>query len=103
MKQANQFERSLPQRLMAAFFVLVVAGFGFVQAVHVHDPVLEPSSAPSSHCSLCAVAHTTVAVTAASSTPVPTVHYEAQQLCEPQHESRLVISSSLIRPPPLSL
>ena len=37
MKEDPQFGRPLFQKWTALFFVLVMAGFGFVQAVHVHD------------------------------------------------------------------
>ncbi len=62
MKEDPQFGRPLFQKWTAVFFVLVMAGFGFVQAVHVHD-ALTSQSAPASHCSLCVVAHSAALIT----------------------------------------
>ena len=39
-----------------------MAGFGFVQAVHVHD-ALAGQSSPASHCSVCVAAHNAVLIT----------------------------------------
>ena len=65
MKPLFQTRRSLPQKWTALLFVLVMTGFGFVQAVHVHDT--EPvQSSVTSHCSLCVVAHSAAIITPTS-------------------------------------
>src|SRR5437764_12135005 len=103
MKQKSQLDRSLLQKWTALFFVLVIACFGFVQVVHMHNALTEQPGPATSHCLLCVVAHNAVVFTEASSAPVPTLHSEIMQLSEPQHESRLLIPSCLVRPPPPSL
>jgi len=47
MKFWRQLDRFPWKKCTAALFVLLIAGFGFVQAVHVHDALLGQSSAPS--------------------------------------------------------
>src|SRR5271169_3415809 len=96
MKPQFQFDRSSFQKWTAVFFVLVMAGFGFVQAVHVHDAL----AGPASHCSLCVVAHSAAVVTPASAAPAPVLEAAILAVSEPQLESRLQVISSFIRPPP---
>jgi hypothetical protein len=102
MKPSRQFDRPPLQKWMAMFFVLVVACFGFVQAVHAHDAVAG-KPAPASHCSLCVVAHSAALIVSGGIAPAPVC--EAAQLValEPQLRSRLYVTSSNIRPPPQSL
>jgi len=99
MSVKHQFEPPILQKWTALFFVLVMAAFGFVQAVHVHDAPAEQAS-PASHCSLCVVAHSAVVVTPASVAPAPVLEAAILAVSEPQLESRLQVISSFIRPPP---
>ena len=102
MKENPQFGRPLLQKLTALFFVLVMAGFGFVQAVHAHD-ALAGKSAPESHCSLCVVAHSAALISPASAAPAPVFESYRLAVVEPQLQSRLQVPSSYIRPPPQDL
>jgi len=102
MKENRQFGRPLLQKWTALLFVLVMAGFGFVQAVHVHD-ALASQSAPASHCSLCVVAHSAAVITPASSAPALVLESAPLAVLEPQLLSRLHLTSSYIRPPPQDL
>jgi hypothetical protein len=99
MKPPVQFERSWSQKCTAVLFVLLMAGFGFVQAVHVHD-ALVGQSLPASHCSLCVVAHSGVLLTPA--TVAPAQVYDSTQVAEleTQLQSHLEVTHSNIRPPP---
>ena len=90
------------QKWTAVLFVLLMAGFGFVQAVHVHD-VLAGQTSPASHCSVCVAAHNAVLVTPPSTAPLPVLSSALLDASEPQLESRLHVTSSFIRPPPQSL
>src|SRR5450631_1095448 len=102
MTVTRQFDRTPLQKWTAVLFVLVMAGFGFVQAVHVHDALASQSS-PASHCSLCVVAHSAAVVTAISSAPAPALESARLAVLEPQLRSQLQVPSSYIRPPPQSL
>jgi len=102
MKPLHQLNRSSLRKFTAAFFVLVIAGFGMVQAVHVHD-VLAKQTSPASHCSLCVVAHSAAVVTPVSAAIAPVVTSAAVAVSDPQLRSRLEVASSFIRPPPQSL
>ena len=102
MKPFFQIRRSLPQKWMAAFFVLVMIGFGFVQAVHVHDTAPVQSSA-ASHCPLCVVSHSAAIITPTSSAPAPVLQVARLAVLEPQLQSHLHVASSYIRPPPQNL
>jgi hypothetical protein len=102
MKQNPQFGRPLLRKWTALLFVLVMAGFGFVQAVHVHD-ALASQSTPASHCSLCVVAHSAALITSASGAPAPVFNPTQLAVLEPQLQSRLQVASSYIRPPPQDL
>ncbi|HEY4930422.1 MAG TPA: hypothetical protein VII23_02535 [Terriglobales bacterium] len=97
-----QFERPQLRKWTALLFVLVMAGFGFVQAVHVHDALASQSS-PASHCSLCVVAHSAAVVTAVSSAPAPVQQSARLAVLEAQLQSQLHVASSYIRPPPQNL
>jgi hypothetical protein len=81
---------------------LVMVGFGFVQAVHVHDALTSQSSA-ASHCSLCMVAHSAAVITQASSAPALVQQSVRLAVPEPQLQSQLHVTSSYIRPPPQDL
>ena len=97
-----QFERSPQRKCLAVLFVLVMVGFGFVQAVHVHD-VLAKQTSPASHCSLCVVAHSAASITPASAAPMPVTDSAKIAVLEPQLQSQLHVTSSNIRPPPQNL
>ena len=102
MKEHPQFGRPPLRKWTALLCVLVMAGFGLVQAVHVHNAVAG-QSAPASHCSLCVVAHSAALISPSGTAPV--LAYESAQiaLLEPQLQSRLHVASSHIRPPPQNL
>jgi len=102
MKPTHQFDRRAVKKFTAAFFALVIAGFGFVQAVHVHD-VLARQTSPASHCSLCVVAHSAAVITPANAAPAPVVASTAVAISDPQLRSHLHVVSSFIRPPPQNL
>ncbi len=102
MKPLFQTRHSLPQKWMAAFFALVMIGFGFVQAVHAHETGPIQSSA-ASHCPLCVVAHSAAIITPTSSAPAPVLQVAQLAVVEPQLRSHLQIASSYIRPPPQNL
>jgi hypothetical protein len=102
MQPLRQVDRRLLKKLTAGFFVLLMAGFGFVQAVHVHDALARQSS-PASHCSLCVVAHSAAVVTAASTASAPVTESALLAVSKPQFRSQLQVASSFIRPPPQSL
>jgi len=102
MKFWRQLDRFPWKKCTAALFVLLIAGFGFVQAVHVHDALLGQSSAPS-HCSLCVAAHQAAAITPVSAAPVPRVEATIAELSQPQSDSRLQVGALFIRPPPQTL
>ena len=102
MKPLRQFEPSRLQRWTALLFVVLMAGFGFVQAVHVHV-VLAGQAAPSSHCSVCIAAHNAVLISPSSTATVPVVATALLEASEPQLQSRLQVASAFIRPPPPSL
>jgi len=102
MNVIRQFERPLLRKWTALAFVLVMAGFGFVQAVHVHD-ALSSESSPASHCSLCVVAHSAAVVTPVSSAPALVQQSARLAVLEPQLQSQLHVTSSYIRPPPQDL
>ncbi len=94
--------RTLSRKWMAAIFVLVMIGFGFVQAVHVHDSEAAQSNA-ASHCPLCVVAHSAAIITPTSSAPAPVLEVTRFAVLEPQLQSHLQVACSYIRPPPQSL
>lgn len=102
MKSLFQSECSLARKWTALLFVLVIAGFGFVQAVHVHESQAG-QPVPNSHCSLCVVAHSAAAITQASTPQAPVPQSAMVAAPDPQLQSRLQVSSSYIRPPPQSL
>ena len=102
MKQNPQFGRLLLRKWTALLFVLVMAGFGFVQAVHVHD-ALASQSAPASHCSLCVVAHSAALISRVSAAPALVFNSTRLAVLAPQLQSRLHVTSSYIRPPPQNL
>ena len=102
MSVIRQFERPLLRKWTALLFVLVMAGFGFVQAVHVHDAAVN-QSAPASHCSLCVVAHSAALITPGTTAPAPVSDSARLVVLEPQLQSRLQVPSTYIRPPPQNL
>ena len=100
MKPLQTIDHGL-KKYAAVFFVVLIAGFGFVQAVHVHD-TLATQSSPASHCSLCVIAHSAV-VTPAGTSLTPIVESAPLAVSDPQLRSQLQVASSFIRPPPQSL
>src|SRR5689334_7538999 len=101
MKLLSQFEKPVCWRLTAAFAVLLIAGLGFVQSVHLHDE-LAPSSAARSHCAICVFSHSPAVVTAAGAAPAPALDFTTISSTDPQLRSQLLVSSTFIRPPPVS-
>jgi len=99
MNEIHQFDRPLLRKWTALLFVLVMAGFGFVQAVHVHD-TLAKQTLPASHCSLCVVAHSAALITPPSAAPVPVLASALLAPSDPQLQSQLHVAFSFIRPPP---
>jgi hypothetical protein len=102
MKPLRQFERSLLQQCTAVLFVLLMLGFGFVQAVHVHDARVGQNS-PASHCSLCVVAHSGVLLAPATVAPTQVSDSTKVAELETQLQSHLHDTHSNIRPPPQNL
>ena len=90
------------KKYAAVFFVVLIAGFGFVQAVHVHD-TLATQSSPASHCSLCVIAHSAALVTPAGTSLRPIIRSALLAVSDPQLRSQLQVASSFIRPPPPAL
>ena len=103
MKLLRQLECSLLQKCTAVVFVLLMAGFGIVQAVHVHDALGGQSSSPAPHCSLCMVAHNAALVTPTNAAPAPLISQAITVTLEPQLHSQRKTGPSFIRPPPQSL
>jgi hypothetical protein len=102
MSRNRPFQQKLFQKWTAVFFVLVMAGFGFVQAVHVHDAVAGENT-PATHCSLCVVAHSAAVTAPVTTAPSPVIGIATIVLSDPQLLSRLQVGTSFIRPPPASL
>ena len=99
MKLRLQFDRLPWKKCTAALFVLLMVGFGFVQAVHVHD-TLAGQASPASHCSLCVVAHSSAFVTPAAVAPTQVSNSTRVVELEAQLQSHLYETHSNIRPPP---
>jgi hypothetical protein len=102
MNQVHQLERSPAQKCTAVLFALLMVGFGFVQAVHVHDAPAGQTS-PATHCSLCVVAHSAALITPVSAAPAQVADAVKIAVLEPQLQSRLRATLSYIRPPPQNL
>lgn len=102
MKPNNQFVRGGAQRWVALFFVLVVAVFGFAQAVHMHRGLADESlpNRTTTHCGLCVASHSAVVTTDIGSAPILTHQLGSIVVAEPQLERRLTVFSSFTRPPP---
>jgi hypothetical protein len=99
MKLLGQFAPPLSRRLTVLLAVVLLAGLGFVQSVHLHDE-LAPSGAARSHCALCVFSHSPAVITAARCAPAPALDSVSPQSAEPQLRSRLLVSAITIRPPP---
>jgi hypothetical protein len=102
MKSPLQLKPSPFQKWTALLFVLVMAGFGLVQAVHVHDELAGQAS-PTSHCSLCVVGHNAALITPASAAPAQVTDSAQIAVVQPRLQSHLHATSSFIRPPPQNL
>jgi len=102
MNLARQFEKSLAWRLTAIFAVLLIAGMGYAQAVHLHDD-FAPSGSARSHCALCVFSHSPAAVSATGSAFASVSSFVFLHSAEPQLHSRLLVAVASIRPPPASL
>jgi hypothetical protein len=100
MRLAPQIGRSRLQRWIAVFAMVVIAGLGFVQAVHLHED-LAPSSVSHTHCALCMFSHSPAIVSAARSAPAPIGKSTALVIAETQLHSRLLLPAASIRPPPV--
>ena len=101
MKPPQTIDHRL-KKYAAVFFVVLIAAFGLVQAVHVHDTLAKQSS-PASHCSLCVIAHSAAVATPACTAFTPAVESAPLAASDPQLQSQLRVASSFIRPPPQSL
>lgn len=101
MKPLYQIDRRTLRKFTSAFFVLMIAGFGFVEAVHVHDAVAKQTS-PASHCSLCVAAHNAAVVTPVKAALAPVATSAPLAISDPQLQSQLQVAFSSIRPPPQS-
>lgn len=99
MRLVPQFASPFSRRMVAIFAVLLVAGIGFVQSVHLHEDVI-PSGPTRSHCALCVFSHSPAVITAAGTTPALATDFASPQLQDPQLRSRLMVCSAFIRPPP---
>jgi hypothetical protein len=102
MKPPRKLEGFAVRKWIAVLCVLVMGGFGFAQALHVHDTLASQTSPPS-HCSLCVAAHHAAVVTPISAAPTPVLQATALESTELQHHSQLHIGASYIRPPPQNL
>jgi len=104
MKLHSQSDRAAFQKWIALLSVLVVAVFGFVQAVHVHDG-LASDDGPNgpTHCLICVAAHSVPVITSVSLAPALAFTAKLVASCDPQLDSQLVIRTSFSRPPPQSL
>jgi hypothetical protein len=102
MSRFQQFEHSLAQKCTAVLFALLMVGFGFVQAVHVHNAEAGQPS-PATHCSLCVVAHSAALITPVSTAPTQVANAVKIAVLEPQLQSHLHATRSNIRPPPQDL
>ena len=102
MKPLRQLDGSPLRKWTAVLFVLVMAGVGFAQAVHVHDTNAGQTS-PASHCSLCVAAHHAAVITPVNAAQAPVIASVVLVQSEPQLLSRLQVAFSFIRPPPQSL
>ena len=102
MQSARQFGRGGLFRLGAVFLALVMAVCGFVQAVHMHDGLLTDGNPKStaSHCLICVAAHSAPLAATVSFVPIPLHSVAIGPLADPQLQSRLIIFSASIRPPP---
>ena len=102
MKPRLQSDAPLLRRWLAVFCIVVMAVFGFVQAVHVHDGLAadESPSTPAAHCLICVAAHSATVVTAISLAPVLATSASVTPVLDPQVHSQLVVFTTFIRPPP---
>jgi len=98
MRLARQFEASLLRRVTALAAVLLIAGMGLVQSIHLHE--CAPSDGGRSHCALCVFSHSPAVLTAARSAPILTTGFASFVAAEPQLRSRLLLPAAFIRPPP---
>lgn len=98
MRLVPQFETSWLRRITAFAAVLLIAGLGLVQAIHLHE--FAPSDAGRSHCALCVFSHNPAVLTAVRSAPVPVTRSAALVIADPQLRSRLLLPAVFIRPPP---
>lgn len=105
MKSRSQMDSQLSRQCLAALCILVMAVFGFVQAVHVHDGLADNESpnGPVARCLICVAAHSAPVVTGISVAPVLIVSASVTPVLDPQLHPQLVVPSSFIRPPPQTL
>jgi hypothetical protein len=104
MKPHSQFARNGVQQWTGFLVVLVMAVFGFVQAVHVHDGPANDArpNAPATHCASCVAAHSAAVKAEVSFAPVLSQQPGTTFTAEPQLKAQLVLFTSFIRPPPKS-
>ena len=102
MRPLCQFDSTLRRRWLAALCVVVMAVFGFVQAVHIHDGLAsdENPRTPATHCLICVAAHSAPVATVISFAPVLAISTSVAPVLDPQLRPHLVVFSTFIRPPP---
>ena len=99
MRMVRKFDRSGWQRCVAGFAAILISCLGLVQSIHLHEE-FAPRNAAHSHCALCVFSHSPAVVTASRSAPAPVSDFAALAAAEPQLNSRRLIPSAFIRPPP---
>ena len=94
MKLWLQFDRFPWKKCTAALFVLLMAGFGFVQAVHVHDALVGQTSPALALLAVRGGASAAALITPVSAAPAPVVEaVQGRGSSEPQLQSRLQVSA----------
>jgi hypothetical protein len=104
MRPHSQFARNGVHHWTAFVVVLVMASFGFLQAVHAHDSPANDArpNAPATHCASCVAAHSVAVKAEASFAPALSQQPGTTFTAEPQLKAQLVLFTSFIRPPPAS-
>jgi hypothetical protein len=105
MNPNSQSDSERSRKWKALLLVLVLAVFGVVQVVHVHNGSANEDgpSSPATHCSICVAAHAVPLAPAISPAPVLTFTTHLVFVSDPELGSHLVVSSAFIRPPPQAL
>jgi hypothetical protein len=101
MKYPVQNDRWTLRRWAALCAVLVLVVFATTLEVHAH--AVAGAGSNDSHCSLCIASHSVAAPAQLTVATVTFAYCEVFAAAEPQLHSRLLVTSSFIRPPPQSL